>query len=567
MEIPSKKTRRFLPYNLNIKTFEDIEPYLIELTQRNVNHPQDFDFFLMDISETEAVLEEEGAWRYIKMSINTSDKELADSYSFFIQEIAPKIAPFENELNKMVHASEYKSQLKQKEDYQQYFKNIGKELEIYREKNIPLQAELGKLAQEYGATAGKMQIEYQGEEYTLPQTSKFLKQTDRNVRKEMFDLVSKRRLEDSAALNTLFSTMVEKRQTVAENAGFANFRDYKFAAMGRFDYTPENCSEFHESVKKHILPLVNTFYEKRKEELGLEILKPWDLEVDTKGREPLKPFETGKELLEKTISVFDKIDPYFSECLNIMDEMGHLDLESKKGKAPGGYNYPLYEIGVPFIFMNAVGSHSDLVTMVHEGGHAVHSFLTRQLKLCGFKSLPSEVAELASMSTELISMEYWDEFYKNEEDLSRAKRDQLFRVLSVLPWVATIDKFQHWIYENPKHTSEERENRWVEIFDEFSSPAISWDGLEDIKKALWQKQLHIFEVPFYYIEYGFAQLGAISVWKNYENDKDKALYHFKKALELGYTASIPEIYETAKIKFDFSDAYISKLASFVKKKL
>lgn len=247
--------------------------------------------------------------------------------------------------------------------------------------------------------------------------------------------------------------------------------------------------------------------------------------------------------------------------------MGHFDLESRKGKAPGGYNYPLAEIGVPFIFMNATSNLRDLVTLLHEGGHAVHSFLTRDLELNDFKNTPSEVAELASMSMELISMDHWDIFFKTEDELKRAKREHLKQIIETLPWVATIDKFQHWIYENPGHSLEERTTAWLKIYGDFSDNVTDWTGLEHFKEIIWQKQLHLFEVPFYYIEYGMAQLGAIAVWKNFKEDKNKGLEGYQNALKLGYTKSIPEVYQAAGIKFDFSKAYIKELMTFLRNEL
>ena len=296
-------------------------------------------------------------------------------------------------------------------------------------------------------------------------------------------------------------------------------------------------------------------------------MKPWDTQVDVSGKPPLKPFDKGSELIEKTIKCFSSIRPSFGDYLKVMREMKHLDLDSKAGKAPGGFNYPLYEIGVPFIYMNAVGSLRDVVTMVHEGGHAIHSFLSKDLALVDFKDLPSEVAELASMSMELISMEYWDEFFPNEEELKRAKKEQLQQVLETLPWVAQIDKFQHWIYENPNHAIEERYDCWLKLNAEFGNNVIDWTGNEDALKRMWQKQLHLFEVPFYYIEYGMAQLGAIAIWRNYKKDPQKAIDQYEAALKMGYTRPISEIYKTAGIQFDFSKDYVSDLASFVNEEL
>ena len=305
----------------------------------------------------------------------------------------------------------------------------------------------------------------------------------------------------------------------------------------------------------------------RKEALNVRALRPWDKAVDPTGKAPLKPFSDSQELTEKTITCFNRLDPYLGSCLATMRQMGHLDLDSRKGKAPGGYNYPLAEIGVPFIFMNATSTLRDLVTILHEGGHAVHSFLVRDLELNDFKNPPSEVAELASMSMELLTMDYWDIFFTDEDELKRAKKQHLEQIIETLPWVATIDKFQHWIYEHPAHSEHERNVAWIEIFNRFSDHVTDWSALEESKAFLWQKQLHLYEVPFYYIEYAIAQLGAIAIWKNYKENHKNGLNGYINALKLGYLKSIPEVYEAAGVEFNFSKAYIHELIQFVKSEM
>jgi oligoendopeptidase F len=399
---------------------------------------------------------------------------------------------------------------------------------------------------------------------TLQQASVLLMSPDRKKREEAYRKVSERRLQDKDKLDELFSKLIKLRHQVAVNAGFKNFRDYMFKSLGRFDYTPQDCFNFHEAIQHEVVPMLDEFANERKQALKVNELRPWDKAVDPEGREALKPFTNGKELTEKTVQVFQKLDQYLGQCLTIMNTMGHLDLESRIGKAPGGYNYPLAEIGVPFIFMNATSTLRDMVTIMHEGGHAVHNFLTRDLELSDFKSTPSEVAELASMSMELISMDHWDEFFRNPEELKRAKHEHLEDLIETLPWVATIDKFQHWIYENPNHTAAERKEQWNKIFDQFADKITDWSGLEQAKDFLWQKQLHLFEVPFYYIEYGMAQLGAVAVWRNFRQDRQKGLQGYMNALKLGYMKSIPEIYSAAYIKFDFSRNYIRELMQFVR---
>jgi oligoendopeptidase F len=411
-----------------------------------------------------------------------------------------------------------------------------------------------------------MSIEVNGEKMTMQKASLLLKSTNRQKREEIYNKLTTRRLQDEKALDDLFNELIALRQKIAENAGFDNYRDYMFAALGRFDYTPEDCFNFHNAIAKEIVPIINSFEQKRKDKLGNKSYKPWDTAVDVDGLTPLKPFEGGTELTDLSVECFNRLRPYFGECLSTMKEMKHLDLESKDGKAPGGFMYPLHEIGVPFIYMNAVGSQRDLVTMVHEGGHAVHSFLSRDLSLTEFKSTPSEVAELASMSMELLSMDHWDVFYKDKAELKRAKLEQLEKALETLPWVASIDKFQHWIYTN-KHSAQQRKEKWLEISAELGNQIIDWEGNENVHANLWQKQLHLYEVPFYYIEYGMAQLGAIAMWRSYKQLGEQGLDNYMDALKLGYTKTIGEIYETAGIKFDFSASYVKELADFIKEEL
>lgn len=565
--IPAKKERRFLPKDFAVTTWEAIKPYYDDLLHREINDAAALRTWFADRSELEAVVSENLAWRYIKMTCDTTDEKLTQSYHEFITDIEPKIAPVSNGLNKKALASPYLTDLKEKEGYPILIRELEKEAKLFREENIPLKTEEQKESQKFGAISGAMTVEINGKEMTLPQAGNMLESTDREVREEAYRKITRRRLQDKEPLNELYTRLVSIRHQMGKNAGFDNYRDYMFAAMGRFDYTPQDCFDFHNAVEKEVTPLLNELATRRKITLQLGKLKPWDKSVDPTGQPPLKPFSTGEELTGKTIQCFSKLDPFLGERIAIMRAMGHLDLESRKGKAPGGYNYPLSETGVPFIFMNATSNLRDMVTIMHEGGHAVHSFLTRELELVNFQHPPSEVAELASMAMELISMDHWDLFFDKEEDLERAKREHLEQIIHTLPWVATIDKFQHWVYEHPGHDIQERIHAWNEIFGAFSDNITDWSGLETEKSYLWQKQLHLYEVPFYYIEYGFAQLGAIAVWKNYKEDPASGLEGYKNALKLGYTRSIPEVYEAAHIKFDFSTEYIRSLIGFVREEL
>jgi len=558
--------RTFLPNNFTVTDWESLEPYFQQLLDRPLNSKTDLEKWLKDSSEIEAVLSEDACWRQIKMTCDTENKSLEEAFVFFVTQIQPKIQPFADKINRKLIACPYTAELDQQK-YYTYLRSVKKSIDLFREINIPLLSELSVMGQQFGVISGKMTIEVEGKEYTLQQAARFLESHDRSLRENVYRKINDRRIADKDALNTLYSNLVEKRQQVAINAGFDNYRDYKFADLGRFDYSKEDCFQFHDSVKKYILPLADKIYEAKKKKLGVTTLRPWDLEAEPEGTAPLRPFKTGEELLQKSIECFDKIRPFFAACLRKMNEMHRFDLESRKGKAPGGYNCPLAETGAPFIFMNAAGQMSDVTTMVHEGGHAVHSFLAHPLELSSFKEYPMEIAEVASMAMELFSMDYWDVYFDSKEELKRAKEHQLERVITIFPWIATIDKFQHWVYEHPNHTLQERSTRWTEILNEFSSKIIDFSGLENYRNISWQRQLHLFEVPFYYIEYGIAQLGAIGLWKQFKQAKEPALDNYSKALSLGGTATLPKLYEAAGLKFNFGGDNINQLMQFVDKEM
>jgi oligoendopeptidase F len=557
-----KLERHFLPKDFVITDWASLEPYFKDLLARDISTGVELELWLKDMSEIEAVISEDACWRQIRMTCDTENKQLEEAFNYFCLEIQPKIQPYADKLNRKLVDNPLTENLDQRK-YFTYLRGVRKSIELFREENIPIQAELSVLQQQFGVISGKMTIEVDGKEYTLQQAAKFLENPDRKIRETVYRKINERRIVDEAPLNGLFQKLVSRRDQLGKNAGFPNYRDYKFKELGRFDYTKEDCYQFHQSVKEHILPLVNLVYKHKKEQLGLETLRPWDLEAQPEGIQPLQPFKTGEELLEKTIACFSNLRPFFADCLRQMHEMKHLDLDSRKGKAPGGYNCPLAESGAPFIFMNAAGQMSDVTTMVHEGGHAVHSFLSHPLELSSFKEYPMEIAEVASMAMELFTIDYLDVFLPLSSDQKRAKEKQLERVLTIFPWIATIDKFQHWIYENPGFTETELTTAWLRILEEFSSSEVDYSGLERYRSTSWQRQLHLFEVPFYYIEYGIAQLGAIGMWRQFKNDKEKALDNYMKALSLGGTRTLPELYEAAGLKFDFSPSHIKELCDFV----
>ena len=557
-----KLPRHFLPAVFEITDWDSLEPYFKNLLEREINSKEELEQWMKDSSELEAVVSEDACWRQIRMTCDTENKKLEEAFAFFMMQIQPKIQPYADKLNRKLVDSPYLKELDEKK-YFTYLRNVKKNINLFREENVPLMAELSVQAQQFGAISGKMTVNVNSQEYTLQQATKFLENHDRSLREEVYHKINERRLQDREALGQLYSSLIEKRNRVALNAGFQNYRDYKFAEMGRFDYTKQDCYNFHEAVKLHVLPLADKIYEYKREKLGLDSLRPWDTEAVPPGLAPLNPFKTTDELIEKSIECFTELRPFFGDCLRKMKTIGHLDLESRKGKAPGGYNCPLPESGAPFIFMNAAGQMSDVTTMVHEGGHAIHSFLAHPLELSGFKEYPMEIAEVASMSMELFTMNHWRVFFKNEEELKRARIHQLERVITIFPWIALIDKFQHWVYENPTHTTEERIAKWVDLQNEFTSSAIDFTGLDEYRKYSWQRQLHLFEVPFYYIEYGIAQIGAIGMWKQYQENQTGALDNYINALHFGGTKTLPELFKAAGLKFDFSPDHIKDLMNFV----
>ncbi|MHB1920765.1 MAG: M3 family oligoendopeptidase [Chitinophagaceae bacterium] len=561
-----KLKRSFIPEDFQVTVWEKLQPFFEQLMQKPLNSPEDLHQWLRDLSELEAVISEDASWRQIRMTCDTTSKELEEAFTYFCMEIQPRIQPYGDILNRKLLASPYIRDLDSRL-YFTYLRNVERQVKLFCEKNIPLTAELSVMQQQYGTISSKMTIEVEGKEFTLQQAAKFLENSNRSLREEVFGKITRRRLQDRKTLDELFSQLVSIRDQMGRNAGFDNYRDFKFEELGRYDYSRLDCEQFQESVRIHLLPLVEKILLHKKNRLGLDTLRPWDTEAEPPNIAPLSPFKTEDELVEKTIRCLSSLRPFFGACIRVMKDLHHLDLESRKGKAPGGYNCPLAESGVPFIFMNAAGQMRDVITMVHEGGHAIHSFLTHDLELNAFKEYPMEMAEVASMSMELMSMDYWDLFFEDPKDLKRAKIQQLERVLTIFPWIAMIDKFQHWIYTHPQHGVEQRTAVWMEISQQYSTGVIDWTGWESCQQTSWQKQLHLFEVPFYYIEYGIAQLGAIAMWKQFRENKELAMDNYMNALSLGYTRPLKELYAAAGIPFDFSSAYIRELSDFVAREM
>lgn len=557
----TSSVRNLLPKDFKVGDWAGLEPYYAQLLNTTISSKEELETFLVSASEIDGVVQEDLAWRYIRMTCNTQEQTYVESYQYFVQEILPHLSIVEDQLNKKISAAPGFDKLPAK-PYINFVRGLQRDIELFREDNVPLQSQTQSVAQEYSATIGAMTIEHQGKTLTLQQAARLLERRDRTLRKKIWNAIWERRLQDKEKLHEIFDSLLALRTQIAQNAGYSGYTDYKFAELKRFDYTRKDTLAFHNAVEKVVKPLYIRFMQERKELLQLSQLRPWDTEVDIFSPKPLKPFKKGKELIDKTCKALKKLKPELGGMLQLMQDKGFLDVDSRIGKAPGGYNYPLMETGIPFIFMNATGSHDDVVTLLHESGHAIHSFVTNALPINALKHPPSEVAELASMSMELIALDAYEIFYPEEETRKRAMKEQILRSLMVLPWIATVDAFQQWLYDHPQHSRTERSENWTALYRRFHGDIMDWKGYEENLSHVWQKQLHIFEVPFYYIEYAIAQLGAIAVWRNYKRNPEKGLSQYLAALQLGYTHTIPEIYATAGIKFDFSEAYIQEQMDF-----
>lgn len=556
--------RIYYSENFQVGDIENVKNELQKLLEKDLKSAEDLEKYIDRYNELSAIVEEAMAWKYIKMTRFADQEEYSKDFNEFYGTIVAEFNKQSFHINKKISDSLYSRELPE-ERYRNFKLILKNDIDIFEEKNIPLQINENELSNQYGEIISKINIEFQGGSYTLSQMNKFLKDNDRDTREKAWRKIYSAVGEKKSELNELFNKLLKIRVEMAKNKNFENYRDYMHKAKGRFSYTPEDLYKFHDSVEKVVVPMLREINEKKRVKINLDTLRPWDTEASEDGK-ILKPFENEKELLEKGISALSDVKEEFGEKLIYMAEKEFLDLENRKGKAPGGYNYPLSESGAAFIFMNAVGVHRDVVTLMHEAGHALHSFATKDERLMSYKDTPSEVAELASMSMEFLSMDKWQRFYEDENDFKKAKKEQIIGALQTFPWVMTVDAFQHWIYLNPDHTQEERDAKFKELMDRFNT-GVNWQGLEGEKSMAWLKQLHIFEVPFYYIEYAISQLGAIGIYKNYKENPEVTLAKYEEFLSLGYSKPIEDIYETAGIKFDFSEGYISELTKFLKEEL
>jgi len=557
--------RTFVDESADLTRRDEVTAYYQELLNRAVTSQAEFEQWVRDESELAAALDQQGSILYIRMTCETGNAVYVEQYKDFLQNIVPSVKPLENAISRRFLDLNAQYPLEAGR-YRMLERNLRADIELFSQENVPLQTDVQMLSQEYQSIFGEMTVLFQGQERTLPEMAKFQEEPERNLREQAWRLSAERRIEKAGHLEHVFDTMLGLRNAIARNAGFANFMDYQFQDYHRFDYRPEHCRRYHETVRHCVVPLWEKILQRRRRMMGLDSLRPWDLTVDPQGRGPLRPFSRTDDLIAGAHRIFQRIDPQLGAQFQEMTGLGLLDLDSRKGKAPGGYQNTLAEARKPFIFMNSVGMDADVRTLLHEGGHAFHALASAAEPLYAYRHAPMEFCEVASMSMELLGNEYLEEFY-SLEDARRSIETHLEQIIHILAWVATIDAFQHWIYEHPDHSREERTQQWDKIYQDFDGAEINWSGLEHYRRTLWHRQLHIFEVPFYYIEYGIAQLGALQIWKNYRDNPPLALERYKSALTLGGSRSLPELFAAAGIEFDFSDKTIRPLVEAVSMEL
>ncbi|MAK33135.1 MAG: hypothetical protein CL386_04015 [Acidiferrobacter sp.] len=561
--------RGFVPEDLEATSWDSLEPLINDLLERELSCSSCLEGLIADSSELAEHVSEAGALLYIGMTCDTESEEKKGAFLDFVSNVRPKLSEHSDAINRRL--VEHPAVEDLPERYDLMLKGIRTDVEIFRKENIPLGVRQTELVTESQAINGAMTVEFDGEERTFSQMSGYLEANDRSLREAAWTAMASRRMEDHERMSEIFDELVSIRHEMAQNAGFDSYTEFMFKAMHRFDYTVDDCLEFHESVESVCMPILAQINRERSELLGVGELRPWDVNEkggsgpDVHGRDPLRPFETVDEMVAKLSELFHEISKDLGGMFDKLVEMDTLDLETRKGKAPGGYQYYLEKSRVPFIFMNAAGLQGDLETMIHEAGHAFHSLYCGHLELIDERDYPIEFAEVASMSMELLTQPWWDKFYDSEE-ADRARRTHLEGVVFLLPWIATIDSFQHWVYANPGHSREERAEVWLSIRDRFGS-AMDWTGHGDFREVSWQQQGHLYGAPFYYIEYGIAQLGSLQLWKTQMADPQKALDDYANAMSLGNTRSLPELFSAADLKLGFDEGHFQSLMDTVESSL
>lgn len=564
--LPPYRRRHFVPEKIDLGCWTDIAPLFDSLEARAAHRATapELEQWLLDSGELNAALDEEGARRYIAMTCHTDNEEAEKAHLHFVENIEPRLKPRQFQLARLYLEHPLRAQLP-KDRYFVFDRSTRITVDLFRGENVPLETEEAKLGQRYQKLMGSLTVKFRGEEKTLVQMGRFLEETDRPTRQEAWELVARRRLEVADEAESIFEELLKLREQIARNAGFSNYRDYAFRAKGRFDYTPADCLAFHDAIDSEVVPLLRRLQAERRRHLGLPALRPWDLAVDSLNRPPLRPFDNIDTLVGKSQEIFDRLDPRLSSEFKLMRDLHLLDLDNRKGKAPGGYQSTLAESRLPFVFGNAVGLHRDIKLVLHEAGHAFHALATRDEDLYPYRSAPIEFCEVASMGMELLGNDFMDRFY-SPADARRAQREHFESVVEVFPWIATVDAFQHWIYTHPGHSRSERRAAWVEMMRRFSGD-VDWIGYENVRECLWHRQLHIFLLPFYYVEYGIAQLGALELWANSRRSVSQALAQYHQALALGGSRPLPELFAACGCSFDFSARTVKPLAALVSSEL
>ena len=551
----------FITEDFDATQWENIEPYAHDLLNRELSCSGCLETLIKDCSTLSEHISEAGTLLSIAMTCDTESEAKRQAYLDFIENAQPKLSEFGDAFNRRLAGHSAVSDLPPR--YDLMIKCIRTDIETFREENIALQIEEAKLETEHSTITGAMTVEFEGEEKTFPQMALYFESTDRGIREAAWRAVMERMSSDTERLSEIYDKLIRIRHRIAVNAGFNDYRSYIFEAKHRYDYSMEDCLEFHDSIERVCVPMMHEIQERRREALGVATLRPWDVSeksgggVDIHGRPPLRPFEDVEGLIKGCSNVFHDMSPELGGMFDMLREKESLDLESRKGKAPGGYQANLEKTRIPFIFMNAAGTHDNLSTMLHEAGHAFHSCYSSDLDLIGERNPPLEFAEVASMSMELMSQPQWSVFYSDEES-RRAKLDDLEKIVCFLPWMATIDAFQHWVYANPEHTHEDRSKHWMELRQRFG-PRTDWSGFEGLKETSWQSQLHLFQVPFYYIEYGIAQLGALQMWQYHRRDAEDGLARYARAMRLGNTKPLPELFGAAGLDLGFDKEHVASL--------
>ena len=555
-------TRNFVPNDLNPDDSRAVSALYQSLLQRDI--PVDaakLRQWILDWSELESVLGEVSCRRYVAMTCNTADEKAAKAYTDFVENVQPIMNEYDDKLNKKLVAHPSKDALKG--EFGEWFKGVQVSLDLFSPDNIPLETEENKEIQAYQKITGGMSVEFEGKTQTMQQMAAYMERTDRELRERAWRTMWERRLQDKDALDKSFDNLFALRKQIAKNSHCKNFIDYIFLAKHRFDYSPADCEAFHESIEKFVLPLQKEIYRKRAQKMGLDRLRPWDLNVDPLNRAPLKPYSTGDELIEKVDRIFESIHPQAGKWAREMQAKKLIDPDSRLGKAPGGYQIGFDESRLPFIFMNSAETDRDIYTLLHESGHSFHQFALAGQPIFPYRDVPAEFAEVASMSMELIGSSNLKPFYgDDQESIARSVAGELEDVIWLFPWVASVDSFQHRLYSFPEHTASDRSDIWTEIMDRYDT-GVDYSGLEAVRRNLWQKQLHIFECPFYYIEYGIAQIGALQVWANFKKDPKKAIDDLFRAESLGSSRPLPELFAAANIKFDFTPKTLEPLMQVV----